>query len=215
MAAQRDDLTGLWNGAALEERLQEHIERERKPGAIAVIDIDNFKPVNDRLGHDFGNRVLTQVGKILQEVASGDATNMTARLRGDEFAIFFPEQDADDAFAIVEEARRRVQDAALSGTGAADVPRVTISAGVAASPRDATGVTDLLRKAEDGLWRAKKGSRNRIGLPSDDRMVLKSTYYATGQLERLGALAAQRHTTEASLQREALDDLLRKYADQP
>lgn len=192
------------------------IEEERRSAALAIIDIDNFGMLNDRLGREAGDQALRTVATILAEAAtSAHPSNITARLRGDEFAVLFPHQDADEAFAVLEEARRRVQDAALAGEPSPDVAPLTICAGIAASPRDATGVTDLLRKAEDGLWRAKKGNRNRIGLPSEERMALKSTYYAPAQMERLNALAGQRRTTEASLLREALDDLLRKYADQP
>lgn len=213
--AERDQLTGLWTNEQLQERLRTHVEGEQRPAALAIIDIDNFQTVNDRLGREAGDQVLRAVATILAEAAvSAHPSNITARLRGDEFALFFPDHDADDAFATLEEARRRVQEANLAGEPAPGVAPITISAGIAASPRDATGVTDLLRKAEDGLWRAKKGSRNRIGLPSEERMALKSTYYAPAQIERLGALAGQRRATEASLLREALDDLLRKYADQ-
>lgn len=210
----RHTLTGLFEGTVLQSRLADLLEHERRPAALAVIDIDNFKSINDQQGRDAGDLVIRGVGRALAETAerAGDGS-IAVHLRGDEFALLFPERDTDEAFAFVEEARRRVQDARLGATGSDGFAGVTISAGIASSPRDATGITDLLRKAEDGLWRAKKGSRNRIGLPSDDRMVLKSTYYATAQLERLGALAAQRRTTEASLLREALDDLLRKYAD--
>ena len=209
-----DNLIKLANGTVLQQRLQEHVERGRRPAALAVMDIDSFKAVNDRYGHDAGTRVLHEVARTLAEVVqSADPANLATRLRGDEFAAFFPDQDTDQAFAVMEDVRRRVQEATFAGDGAEGGIQVTISAGVAASPRDATGVTDLWRKAEDGLWRAKKGNRNRIGLPSDERMVLQSTYYAPSQLERLSALANQRRTTQASLLREALDDLLRKYAD--
>jgi diguanylate cyclase (GGDEF)-like protein len=211
----RDGLTGLHTGSVLEARLRVHLEQDRRQGALALIDIDNFLSINQRCGREDGDRVLREIGHLLEEAGrSAGVDTVVARMRGDEFAMFFPDRDADDAFAILEDTRRKAEQAKLGCSGE-DGPRVTISAGIAASPRDATGVADLLRKAEDGLWRAKKGNRNRVGLPSDERMVLKSTYYATGQLERLSALAAQRHTTEASLLREALDDLLRKFADQP
>lgn len=210
---ERHGWTDLWSDSALQARLHEQVERARRPAAVALIDIDTFAAVNDALGRDEGDAVLAAVARLLQAAAerAGDGA-IAVHVRGDEFALYFPNRDTDDAYAVVEEARRSVQEAGL-GAGDGRLPPVTISAGIAASPRDATGVTDLLRKAEDGLWRAKKGSRNRIGLPSDDRMVLKSNYYATGQLERLEALKAQLRTTEAALLREALDDLLRKYAD--
>ena len=213
-AGIHENMSRLADRTALQQRLQEHVEREHRPAALAVMDIDNFKAVNDRYGHDAGTRVLHEVARVLAEVVqSADPENLATRLRGDEFAAFFPNQDTDLAFAVMEEVRRRIQESTFAGDAAEGGIRVTISAGVAASPRDATGVTDLWRKADDGLWRAKKGNRNRIGLPSDERMVLKSTYYAPGQLERLSALANQRRTTEASLLREALDDLLRKYTE--
>lgn len=211
---QRDALTGLWQAAVFLKQVRRYVEHERRPVAVVLLDIDQFMSVNDLLGRDGGDRMLGEVGRVLKAaVVAHGRQSIAARMRGDEFALLFPDQDTDEAYSVVEDTRRTLATWFQADADAVNVPGLGISAGIAASPRDATGVTDLLRKAEDGLWRAKKHGRNRIGLPAEDRMVLKSTYYAPGQLERLAALASRRRSTEAALLREALDDVLRKYAD--
>ncbi len=89
--------------------------------------------------------------------------------------------------------------------------RFRISGGIANFPGDATGAVDLLRKADEALYRSKKIGRNRISLPASAQMVTKTSYFTQVQLERLSELAHKLDKTEAFLLREALDDLLHKY----
>ena len=169
--------------------------------------------MNVQHSREEGDRVLQEIGRLLGEtVVRAGQEAVVARVLGDEFGVLLPGADTDVAFRLMEDFRRAVEQFfAAADTG----PRITVSVGVASAPRDASGAVDLRRKAENGPWRAKKGNRNRVALPSDERMVLKTTYYATGKLERLSALAARLRTTEASLLRQALDGLLRRFADTP
>ncbi len=86
-----------------------------------------------------------------------------------------------------------------------------MSGGIACYPKDGKEVTELLRKADNALFRAKTGGRNRILISMDEKMTLKSNYYTKSQLKKLQELAGETEKTEAFLLREALDDLLKKY----
>ena len=91
--------------------------------------------------------------------------------------------------------------------------RFRITGGISTFPSDANERVDLLRKADESLYRAKQIGRNRILLPASTQMVTKTSHYTQYQLERLAAIARKLDKTEAFLLREALDDLLRKYRD--
>lgn len=134
--------------------------------------------------------------------------------------VILPGQRADSAFILAEEVRRLVEDSQVTvrlgsagGETRSYTVRMRISGGIASFPSDATERVDLLRKADEALYRAKQTGRNRICLPTSAQMVTKTSYYTQTQLERLATLARQLDKTEAFLLREALDDLLNKYKD--
>ncbi|MBE0697828.1 MAG: GGDEF domain-containing protein, partial [Anaerolineaceae bacterium] len=91
--------------------------------------------------------------------------------------------------------------------------RFRISGGIATFPGDAAERVDLLRKADEALYRSKRIGRNRISLPASSQMVTKTSHYSQIQLERLSELARNLDKSEAFLLREALDELLRKYIE--
>ena len=126
-----------------------------------------------------------------------------------------PGFQAESAFVLAEEARKVIADGEMGITLGSSSLTVAfhISGGVATFPTDASDWVDLLRKADEALYRAKRTGRNRICLPSSAQMVTKTSYYTQTQLERLAALAKSLDKSEAFLLREALDNLLRKYED--
>lgn len=134
------------------------------------------------------------------------------RYGGDAFAVLMAGVDKEDAFLLMEETRR-----AFTGEHEFDVGEervklsVSITIGVAAYPDDATTPQELMRKANEAVYRAKVGGRAKVCLAREEKMITKTSHYAQGQLYGLSRLAKREGIGEAVLLREALDDLLRKY----
>lgn len=233
---ETDFLTGLLNRTAIRQALEEAISRARENSSdlsVITLDLDRFKEINDEYGHRVGDEVLKRMALILRnnfpggleepgvhEVRTGQAPGIAGRLGGEEFLVILPGQSTDSAFILAEEIRRLVEDSELPITLGAPGEnartfnlRFHISGGVASFPGDASEAVDLLRKADEALFRSKRTGRNRISLPTSAQMVTKTSYYSQTQLERLANLARKMDKTEAFLLRQALDDLLRKYED--
>jgi diguanylate cyclase (GGDEF)-like protein len=150
--ARVDPLTGLLNRRGLEERMEAEIARaarEETPLGAVVFDLDHFKRVNDEHGHELGDRVLVWLGGLLKQQARG--VDVTSRVGGEEFVVLLP--DADDEAARVFAERVRVA-VAESGRG------LTISAGAASARAPVDGQL-LLAAADQALYAAKRGGRNR------------------------------------------------------
>lgn len=208
-----DKLTGLLTMAyfrhLLREELLPQIEESPDPLTLLLFDIDNFLLVNQEHGRQAGDRVIADVARILQETLPESA--VISRYGGDELAAALPGTRLDDAFMLAEELRRRV--AALSWEEWPEV-HVTCSIGLATFPANGKSDIELIRQADQALYNAKNSGRNKVSLPLiDDRMVTKTSHYSRTQLDRLGQLAKTVQRNEASLLREALDDLLKKYND--
>ncbi|MGB2796491.1 MAG: diguanylate cyclase [Phycisphaerae bacterium] len=159
--ATTDELTGLANRRRFMEAIGLETERARRYGsdlALAMIDVDGFKAINDACGHVFGDRVLVEVARALEKGAR--ATDVVARYGGDEIIILMPNTDAQAAVSAVERIRRRI-----AGRVVSDGQRsleVTISAGISAlDSKDRTAGPDLLiRQADEALYAAKHGGGN-------------------------------------------------------
>lgn len=135
-----------------------------------------------------------------------------ARYGGDEFGGALVNTRLDDAFTLLEELRRRV--AALAFEDIANL-HLTCSVGLAAFPANGSNDVELMRAADQALYVAKSSGRNKVALPlADSRMITKTSHYTQTHLERLARLAKSLRRNEASLLREALDDVLKKYDDQ-
>lgn len=179
------------------------------PLAVAAIDIDHFEEINNSLGHAAGDTVLRSLERTLVGSVPGDA--IVARYGGDEYVIALPDATAEAALILLEEIRSH-----FAGREASpEVPRrVQISVGIAARPQHAKSGLDLKRAADEALYRAKREHRGSVAIYVEDRMTLKSNYYSKSTLEKLNKLSTRTGRTEASLLREALEELLSKYKDE-
>jgi diguanylate cyclase (GGDEF)-like protein len=157
-----DHLTGLFNRRYLMEALEKEVQRSvRKGGNLSLImlDIDHFKQVNDTYGHLQGDIVLQKVSVQLQkELRSYD---VAARYGGEEFIAVLPDATIKEAAFVADRVRMSIQKAKFSG--ALSKLSLTVSLGVALfSPESNTSVDGFIKLADDALYRAKSGGRNRV-----------------------------------------------------
>lgn len=175
---------------------------EAVPLALALLDVDEFKELNDEAGRDAGDKVLRSLERTLARNLPQSA--IVGRVGGDEYAVALQRTSPESALILFEEMRAHV----------AVHDAVSISVGIAGRPQHATGAADLMRAADEALFRAKREGRGRVAIYVEDRMTLKSNYYPKAALERLSKLSDATGRTEASLLREALDDLLARRSNE-
>ena len=162
LSSVRDNLTGLLNRAHFEERLATELMRStrtHRPLALAIIDVDQFKRVNDTAGHLSGDEVLREVAARLTKTVR--RSDLYCRFGGDEFALAFIDTSVVDAAARLEEIRRTVSATPIPLRIQA-VVTITCSAGVAVSPLDGEDATTLISIADARLLAAKSGGRDRL-----------------------------------------------------
>jgi len=161
--AVTDSLTGLFNRRYLETRLREEAGRVRRHGSaftLMMIDLDNFKPYNDREGHPAGDALLTAVARVIRTAARD--TDLVVRYGGDEFALVSPETQVDEALLLAERIRRAVATHSFDLPGMPAAGGLTLSVGVAGFPVDADDPDTLVRAADAALYAAKAAGRNRV-----------------------------------------------------
>ncbi len=154
--ADRDPLTGFYNHRFLHERLGEEVvraQRARRPLSVLMLDLDDFKLVNDTFGHLFGDRVLTWTAELIRSTLR--ASDIPARYGGDEFAIILPETDVDEARTAADRIRSAFRDRAFVGEQRGPVP-IGASIGAATFPADGRTGTDLIAAADAALYRVKR-----------------------------------------------------------
>lgn len=164
IAAATDYLTGLPNRRMLALLSTRGFEQATKQGgdfAVAVLDIDNFKAINDTHGHDAGDMVL--VGVVDQFRSHADKVDMIARTGGEEFTVLFSGVPPNRVAETIEAVRSAVEAAAIYA-GNIRIP-VTISAGIAMYNPDDAMFEDMLRRADQALYSAKMAGRNRVEFP--------------------------------------------------
>ncbi len=177
--------------------------------ALALIDLDHFKEINDSLGHAAGDSVLRSLERTLGGSLPSNA--IVGRIGGDEYAAAIPDSTAESALILLEEIRNHFSSNFVS----AEIPRkIQLSVGIAAKPPHAKTIADLMRCADEAMYRAKREGRSRVAIYVEDKMTLKSNFYPKAQLERLSKLSSATGRTEASVLREALEELLVKYKDE-
>lgn len=157
-----DALTGCLNRRALESRLRADWRLAKRRGthiALAAIDLDHFKQINDTKGHPVGDIVLQQLASIMKSTARD--TDAVARFGGDEFLILLPDTGWQGALTFAERLRRRVDDFTFGPPG--NPMTITISVGVAlARGTDPISPEELLKEADRSLYKAKQQGRNRV-----------------------------------------------------
>ena len=158
-----DSLTGLYNRHYLDRHLAAMLERSRgdgRPLAVAIIDIDFFKSVNDTHGHVAGDQVLRELARRLEN--SIRASDLAARLGGEEFVVVMSDTNMDTARAITARLCRDIEATPFAASLIEDGLAVTASIGVAvADHRDATP-DDLVKRADEALYEAKNNGRNQV-----------------------------------------------------
>ena len=163
--SETDPLTGLSNRLALDKKLRQAwniLTRTGDPLAVLMIDIDHFKQYNDQYGHPAGDECLKQISKILGE-STKRKSDIIARYGGEEFLIVLPGTDAEAALDIASGLLEAVSSAAIEHTSSKTAPFVTISIGLSAiiPSKDNTSY-ELIKAADEALYRAKKGGRNAV-----------------------------------------------------
>lgn len=156
-ASRTDGLTGLANRAAFDARLQEELhraQRYQRPLSLLMADVDHFKELNDECGHTAGDEALRALAEILNR--NSRRTDIPARFGGEEFAVILPDTGVEGACVMAERFRQAVQKASL-----APWP-ITISVGVTAMELSDQAPIDMVRRADQCLYEAKRKGRNRV-----------------------------------------------------
>ena len=164
--AVTDPLTGLPNRRSFDERLGREWRRQarsRQPLSLLVVDIDLFKPYNDRYGHQAGDACLVRVAAAMRE-ALREGVDVLARFGGEEFVALLPESDPQDAAIVAERLRRAAESLRITHSASDVAPVVTVSVGWASATPDADdlGAVALFAEADAALYRAKQRGRNRV-----------------------------------------------------
>jgi diguanylate cyclase (GGDEF)-like protein len=158
-----DPLTGLIRAETFERCLEREARRSVRadvPLSLALIDLDRFRQLNEAHGHAFGDAILRWVAELLRE--SVRTTDLVARLPGERFCVAFLDSEHPALIERLEALRREVAEVQIQRTGLAEPVRVTLSAGFARFPREATRVEEVVALALDRLHAAKRAGRDRV-----------------------------------------------------
>ena len=161
-AADVDHLTGLVSRSYFHRAAERRIELYRRNGlplACAVLDVDDFKSYNDSYGHGSGDEALRCVGRVLHESTRAD--DVVARYGGEEFVVLMG-GNIEDAIEVAERVRHGVEHESVAGNGSLSGSAITVSVGVAALTEDVSSLEQLVEKADDELYRAKRAGKNRV-----------------------------------------------------
>jgi diguanylate cyclase (GGDEF)-like protein len=158
--ASHDPLTGLKNRRRFGEDLRTELARSRREqttGAVLMLDLDNFKQVNDTLGHPVGDQTIADIAGVLDKRLR--ATDVVARLGGDEFAIVLPRCDLDEAEEVAEAVAAAIRLQAPAGEAA---PPITASIGIATFGPGTEGYDSVLSAADNAMYEAKRAGRDSV-----------------------------------------------------
>lgn len=166
--ASTDSLTSLLNRRAFTEMVDGYLKRVQKAatpshGALLVIDVDHFKLVNDRFGHDSGDEALKLIARTISDTVR--ETDLVGRMGGEEFCVFIPGQSPERITVVAERIRAAVNEAAFNPRG--EPHDLSVSVGGVIFDR-ATPFSDLYRGADERLYSAKRNGRNRVELTNFD-----------------------------------------------
>ncbi len=154
-----DKLTGVYLRSFMEEKFSAEFTNlylENRQLSLVMLDIDNFKGINDRFGHRCGDAILKKIGNIMNKLVR--TVDFVSRYGGDEFLIFLPDADADFAQKILRQIHSEVQEKVFVG----NFEKVTLSVGIASYPKHASSEEELIEKADQALYHSKKYGKNMI-----------------------------------------------------
>lgn len=160
--AIRDGLTGLYNHQEFYFRLESEISYSKRHGhhlSLVMMDIDNFKGINDTYGHLVGDKVLKEVARILLEYVR--SSDVVCRYGGEEFTVILPETDTKEALETADRIKRKIEEFRITDEKG-KIIYVTVSIGVATYPKDGTTSRLLLNNADHALYAAKLKGKNRV-----------------------------------------------------
>jgi len=161
--SKTDWLTKLWNSGELHKTLAKELEKSRitdKNLTVLMIDIDNFKPYNDSVGHREGDEAIKKIATLLSQRSRKN--DFVARYGGEEFTIIMPDTTKKTALAIAERLKKEVEDTWAAGELAPGVPPLTISIGISTFPVDGADKDNLIHKADIALYEAKRRGKNKV-----------------------------------------------------
>jgi len=166
--ASYDPLTSLYNRRSFEERLPGEFERAKRynrPLALLLLDVDDFKQVNDTYGHDWGDAVLKEVGRVLRERTR--KSDIAARYGGEEFVMILPEIEAEGARQAAEKIRQEIKSVTFKPDSRPPFS-VTVSVGVACTAlRDYPDGPAAVKDADVALYQAKRSGKDRVQCASE------------------------------------------------
>ncbi len=166
-SAISDGLTGLYNQTYFKKYLELELKRSLRqnyPTSLLMLDLDDFKGLNDRFGHPAGDKVLQEFARLIREAIR--EVDLAARYGGEEFAVVLPYSDAQGARVVAERILTALRDLRLTGEMGADHEMITASIGIAACPASARDARALIQMADTMLYRAKQNGKNRVEMPT-------------------------------------------------
>jgi diguanylate cyclase (GGDEF)-like protein len=171
--AQTDDLTRLLNHGTFQDWLNRSVQ-DHEPFSLIMLDLDDFKSVNDELGHQAGDRLLAEIARAIE--AAGRDSDRVFRYGGDEFALILPGTDASSALGVAERVRAAVHALGEAGTPWADAGMlVSVSIGVATFPRDGVTAEEILLAADRACFVAKRTANGLIAT-ADEGLAIASDF---------------------------------------
>jgi len=171
----KDGLTGLFNHRVFMEKLCEELkrmDRTKRPVTLVMMDIDNFKLVNDRFGHKEGDRLLSEVARAMSSQVRIAPTDVLTRYGGEEFALLLAETPLDQAVVVAERMRKAVAKYPFSLAQSQPGFTLTISGGVASAYVNDSSEVDLVAEADKALYHSKRNGKNRTSYIENGSIIL-------------------------------------------
>jgi diguanylate cyclase (GGDEF)-like protein len=201
----RDVLTGLYNRRYMLEAARREMQRAARANShvsLLSIDVDHFKTFNDNHGHDAGDTVLRNVGECLRQFCTGD--DIACRFGGEEFVMLLPNTAVEAATARAEELRGKIETLTVR-YAEANLPRVTISVGIASFPASGSSFMEVLNVADAALYTAKHNGRNRVEMSrgTSQTAVVATSIVDAETLADRAMLAAEHEPKSATTARRA------------
>lgn len=199
ISARKDALTGLWNRKHLEDEVERYLDESGQNAVFLIMDIDNFKQVNDTLGHIMGDAVLECLGHILQNNVG--PRDVASRIGGDEFALFLKGEYTDSEIKeycemLIEQIEGELASVVNNGC------KITISIGIAQVPMDGYDFVGLYAKADKALYYVKQNGKNDYYFFSqkeeDNKEVLHEPENSSVDMERLEQFVSERNEAEGA-----------------